>query len=107
MRTATQDSFSPYTKKLYRCSHNLFPSLGSMPQSTFEPSEFERRIEETKARMREDELDALVVADPANMNYLSGYDGWSFYVHQAVVVTADRDEPVWVGRGQDANGARA
>ena len=78
-----------------------------MPQSTFEPSEYERRIEETKARMREDELDALVVADPANMNYLSGYDGWSFYVHQAVVVTADRDEPVWVGRGQDANGARA
>jgi Xaa-Pro aminopeptidase len=78
-----------------------------MPRSTFEPSEYERRIEETKARMREEELDALVVADPANMNYLTGYDGWSFYVHQAVVVTADRDEPVWVGRGQDANGARA
>jgi Xaa-Pro aminopeptidase len=78
-----------------------------MPRSTFEPSEYERRIEETKARMREEELDALVVADPANMNYLTGYDGWSFYVHQAVVVTVDRDEPVWVGRGQDANGARA
>lgn len=78
-----------------------------MPQTTFERSEYERRIEETKARMRDAELDALVVADPANMNYLTGYDGWSFYVHQAVVVTADRDEPVWVGRGQDANGARA
>ncbi|GAA0234858.1 ectoine hydrolase DoeA [Halobacterium noricense] len=57
--------------------------------------------------MREAELDALVVSDPANMNYLTGYDGWSFYVHQAVIVTHDRDEPVWVGREMDANGARA
>ncbi|ELZ31482.1 Xaa-Pro aminopeptidase, M24 family protein [Halogeometricum pallidum JCM 14848] len=78
-----------------------------MRQSTFEPGEYERRIEETKARMREEGLDALVVADPANMNYLSGYDGWSFYVNQAVIVTPDREEPVWVGRGMDANGARA
>jgi Xaa-Pro aminopeptidase len=78
-----------------------------MAHSTFTSSEYERRIDRTKERMRDEEFDAVVVADPANMNYLSGYDGWSFYVHQAVVVTADRDEPVWVGRGQDANGARA
>ncbi|GAA5051642.1 ectoine hydrolase DoeA [Haladaptatus pallidirubidus] len=57
--------------------------------------------------MREEDLDALVVSDPANMNYLAGYEGWSFYVHQAVVVTTNHDEPVWVGRDQDANGARA
>ncbi|MDS0300515.1 Xaa-Pro peptidase family protein, partial [Halogeometricum sp. S1BR25-6] len=78
-----------------------------MRQSIFDPGEYERRIEETKARMREEELDALLVTDPANMNYLTGYDGWSFYVNQAVVVTPDREEPVWVGRGMDANGARA
>ena len=78
-----------------------------MPQSVFTASEYERRIEQTKERMRERDLDALVVSDPANMNYLAGYDGWSFYVHQAVIVTQNRDEPVWVGRGMDANGARA
>ncbi|WP_129113461.1 M24 family metallopeptidase [Halegenticoccus tardaugens] len=78
-----------------------------MSQAIFDGAEYERRIAETKARMRDHGLDALIVSDPANMNYLSGYDGWSFYVHQAVVVTLDRDEPVWVGRGQDANGARA
>ncbi|MFC6823498.1 M24 family metallopeptidase [Halopelagius fulvigenes] len=78
-----------------------------MPQSIFGESEYERRIDKTKERMREAELDALVVSDPANMNYLSGYDGWSFYVPQAVVLTPDREEPVWVGRGMDANGARA
>ena len=78
-----------------------------MPQEVFDDSEYERRIERTKERMRERGLDALVVCDPANMNYLSGYDGWSFYVHQGVVVTLEREEPVWVGRGQDSNGARA
>lgn len=78
-----------------------------MPRAVFDSTEYENRVERTKARMREEGLDALVVSDPSNMNYLSGYDGWSFYVHQAVVVTQNRDEPVWVGRGQDANGARA
>ncbi len=57
--------------------------------------------------MAEEGLDALVVSDPANMNYLTGYDGWSFYVHQAVIITRHREEPVWVGRDMDANGARA
>jgi Xaa-Pro aminopeptidase len=73
----------------------------------FDNAEYERRLERTKERMREAGFDALFVSDPANMNYLSGYDGWSFYVHQGVVVTLDHDEPIWVGRGQDANGARA
>ena len=78
-----------------------------IPQAVFDASEYDRRIERTKERMRDAELDALVVSDPANMNYLTGYDGWSFYVHQAVLLTLDRDEPVWVGREMDANGARA
>ncbi len=39
------------------------------------------------------------------MAWLTGYDGWSFYVHQAVVLPVD-DDPVWFGRSQDANGAR-
>ena len=73
----------------------------------FDEAEYERRVTQTKDRLREEDLDAIVVADPANMNYLTGYDGWSFYVHQAVVVTPERDEPVWIGREMDANGARA
>ncbi|MUW15089.1 M24 family metallopeptidase [Halorubrum sp. CBA1125] len=76
-------------------------------EEIFDESEYERRVERTKGRLREEDLDAVVVADPANMNYLTGYDGWSFYVHQAVIVTPDRDEPVWIGRDMDGNGARA
>ncbi len=51
-------------------------------------------------------IDVLVSADPANINYLTGYDGWSFYVHQYAVLALDREEPIWVGRGMDAPGAR-
>ena len=50
-------------------------------------------------------IDLLIVSDPSNMNWLTGYDGWSFYVHQAVVLPLD-DDPLWFGRGQDGNGAR-
>ncbi|WP_254531472.1 M24 family metallopeptidase [Natrinema gelatinilyticum] len=78
-----------------------------MPQDVFDDGEYDRRVDRTRERLREEDMDAIVVADPANMNYLTGYDGWSFYVHQAVVVTPDRDEPVWIGREMDANGARA
>ena len=39
------------------------------------------------------------------MSWLTGYDGWSFYVHQCVLVLPDQ-EPVWYGRGIDANGAK-
>ncbi len=65
-----------------------------MAQTIFDRTEFDSRLERTKERMREEDLDALVVSDPANMNYLAGYEGWSFYVHQAVVVTTNHDEPV-------------
>ena len=39
------------------------------------------------------------------MHWLTGYDGWSFYVHQAVIVPPTGN-PIWYGRGQDAAGAQ-
>ena len=38
------------------------------------------------------------------MAWLTGYDGWSFYVHQCVVVTL-QDAPLWYGHKMDAQGA--
>ena len=55
--------------------------------------------------MDERGLDLLVVSDPSNMAWLTGYDGWSFYVHQCVLLALEGD-PVWFGRGMDANGAK-
>ena len=72
----------------------------------FEVSEYQERIRRTKESMQEHGIDLLIVSQPANMNYLTGYDGWSFYVHQAVVVALDQEQPMWLGRGMDANGAR-
>jgi Xaa-Pro dipeptidase len=39
------------------------------------------------------------------MNYLTGYDAWSFYVPQGVIVPLADEPPVWVGRGMDAQSA--
>lgn len=72
----------------------------------FEVSEYQARLQNVKQRMNEQGLKVLLVTDPANMNYLTGYDGWSFYVHQLVIVLIDQVQPIWVGRGQDSNGAK-
>ena len=67
----------------------------------FSATEYARRLGLVRAEMARRNLDALFVEDPSNMAWLTGYDGWSFYVHQGVIVTHDRD-PVWWGRRQDA-----
>ena len=72
----------------------------------FPASEYAERLAKTKERMHEHGVEVLIVSHPANMNYLTGYDGWSFYVHQGLVVALDRDEPLWWGRGMDGNGAK-
>jgi len=72
----------------------------------FAPAEYRERLRRVKQRMAERGLDALVCADPANMNYLTGYDGWSFYVPQVVAVALTADDPVWIGREMDVAGAR-
>ncbi|WP_306120104.1 MULTISPECIES: ectoine hydrolase DoeA [unclassified Roseitalea] len=75
------------------------------PALPFTLDEYATRIARTRRAMERKGIDILVVSDPSNMAWLTGYDGWSFYVHQAVIVGMDGD-PVWFGRGQDANGAR-
>lgn len=72
---------------------------------TFSISEFKERLTKTKERMAEAGVEILLVTDPANMNYLTGYDAWSFYVHQLLIVMIDEEQPIWVGRGQDASAA--
>ncbi|MEC3882949.1 M24 family metallopeptidase [Halobacillus sp. HZG1] len=72
----------------------------------FDILEYQQRLQKTKKRMADQGIDVLLITDPANMNYLSGYDAWSFYVHQMLVVIIDEPQPLWIGRYQDANGAR-
>ncbi|MGM0420982.1 MAG: M24 family metallopeptidase [Bacillota bacterium] len=72
----------------------------------FQEKEYKARVKKTKKMMEEAGIEVLFASHPANMNYLTGYDGWSFYVHQGVIVSLDKEEPMWVGRGMDANAAR-
>ncbi len=72
----------------------------------FSTEEYKDRFNKVKHSMAEKNIDVLVVTDPANMNYISGFDGWSFYVHQCLLVFLEKDEPIWVGRGQDGNAAK-
>ena len=78
-----------------------------MPPSNlpFTLAEYQARIAKTRHAMTVAGLDAIFVTDPSNMAWLTGYDGWSFYVHQGVLLTLDGD-PMWWGRGMDANGAK-
>jgi ectoine hydrolase len=71
----------------------------------FPEPEYRRRIAKTRAAMAEKGLDLVIVSDPSNMAWLTGYDGWSFYVHQAVLLPLDGG-PLWWGRGMDAQGAK-
>ena len=70
----------------------------------FSLEEYAERLQRTRTAMNERGLDCLLVVDPSNMAWLTGYDGWSFYTHQCVIVRHDA-EPIWWGRGIDAAGA--
>jgi len=71
----------------------------------FEKEEYEIRISKVRKSMDEKNIEVLIVTDPSNMAWLTGYDGWSFYVHQCVVLSLE-GEPFWYGRGMDTNGAK-
>lgn len=75
-----------------------------MPASDFTIEEYQARLAKTQAEMWERKITTLIVSDPSNMAWLTGYDGWSFYVPQAVIVPVS-GEPYWWGRPQDKAGA--
>ena len=71
----------------------------------FEKQEYKERLKKVKIDMQKKGIDLLVSHDPANMNYLTGYDAWSFYYAQCVLVHVNEDEPICFVRAQDGGGA--
>jgi ectoine hydrolase len=74
-------------------------------RAPFERVEYDRRLAKTRAAMAKAGLDVLFVTDPSNQAWLTGYDGWSFYVHQGVIVLPE-GQPLWWGRHMDMMGGR-
>lgn len=71
----------------------------------FGADEFADRLSRVRACMRDRGIDTLIVSDPANMHYLTGYDAWSFYVPQGLAVTAEGTLHLFT-REMDTAGAR-
>lgn len=67
----------------------------------FELSEFHNRLAAVKKEMARRGIDILLLSEPPNQNYLTGYNAYSFYTPQMVIVAQDHDEPIWVGRFMD------
>ena len=70
----------------------------------FSISEYEERIKKTRQAMESEGVELMITVDPSNMAWLTGYDGWSFYTPQCVLLTAT-EGPIWYGRAMDAKGA--
>ncbi|WP_206427387.1 M24 family metallopeptidase [Brevibacterium aurantiacum] len=71
---------------------------------SFSPDEYLGRIASVRNRMIGQGLSALIVTDPANIYYLTGYNAWSFYTPQLLFVPASGPLTLFM-RDMDARGA--
>ena len=71
----------------------------------FSKTEYKERLKKVQKSMQEQNIELLISQDTNNMNYLTGYDAWSFYYAQCVIVHINADEPLCFVRAQDAGGA--
>lgn len=73
--------------------------------AAFSADEYERRRRAILAAMQARGLDALLIGEPANVTWATGYDAWSFYTPQYLLVD-QHGELYWLGRLMDAGAAR-
>ncbi len=71
----------------------------------FSKDEYKERLKRVQNSMQQKGIELLISQDTNNMNYLTGYDAWSFYYSQCVIVHVNADEPLCFVRAQDAGGA--
>ena len=76
----------------------------SIESRPFPVQEYRDRLARVQRAMARRELSSLVVADPANLYYLTGYNAWSFYMPQCLVVPAEGPPQLFM-REMDAQGA--
>jgi len=72
---------------------------------SFSKAEYKDRLKKVQKSMQDKGIELLISQDTANMNYLTGYDAWSFYYAQCVLVHVNAEEPICFVRAQDAGGA--
>jgi len=72
----------------------------------FTRDEYRRRATKVRRQMENRGIDVLLVSDIANQFWLTGCEGWSFYLPQFVILPLADEEPMWIGRAMDVPGAR-
>jgi len=72
----------------------------------FADNVYETRIERIKKRMDEEGLDVLLVNEPANQHYLSGYESQSWFTFQMLLVFRDKEQPVFTARNMEDRAAK-
>jgi len=79
-------------------------TISKGPQ-VFPRKEFLRRLEAVKSEMARRDIEVLIVNNPANITYLTGYTAKSAYVPQGLVVSIHKEEPTFILRQMDAPAA--
>jgi Xaa-Pro aminopeptidase len=64
-----------------------------MKQLDFEVGEFQDRLRRARAALRDHAVDGMLVQDPANIFWLTGWRGKGYQLYQALVLTVD-DRPL-------------
>ena len=72
---------------------------------SFSKEEYKNRLKKVQLSMQKKGIELLISQDTSNINYLTGYDAWSFYYSQCVIVHINSEEPICFIRAQDAGGA--
>ena len=71
----------------------------------FTKEEYKQRLKKVQASMQKIGIELLISQDTNNINYLTGYDAWSFYYTQCVLVHLNAEEPLCFVRAKDAGGS--
>lgn len=69
----------------------------------FSAAEYGERARRLQQTLVERDVDGILVVDPANINWLTGYESRSYYTPQAVLLTAADAEATWFGRDIDVS----
>lgn len=69
-------------------------------------SEYERRLKELRQRMKDRHFNCVVITDPSNLLYLTGYQTTGYSYFQGLIVPLE-DEPVMITRGMEESNVYA
>ena len=71
----------------------------------FQKKEYDFRVNRVREAMIAKGLDVLIMGDPGNINWICGFDAWSFYTPQMMILDLSNG-PIWLGREMDAGAAK-